>query len=321
MLAITKRCFIKSRTELRLRVLQYARAVLSDVDHSHPRTLRLPPDEDEFYELLNSIGRSCPPTSVSRPQHRQSTAKASRAEATVRETAAFADNRGNKREQHLECLAKVTISCTNVGHSLGIRDGREDRGMYCTITAGLLLSSVSITSLPCSDFDQTIDFDQIAEVEKPRVAEVEKAKVQVASLDHGYVPLPPSQPKKSEIKIGTTTINLEQSNIKNMSLLVVYTPDNVLKTSVASEHAGKFVCLLKKLVVSGYPIKDIGGYSYRKIFGTNYLSLHAHGKALDVNQVRYNEVTVRQPKQTIEMAHECGLDFGAEWRNSRYRSF
>jgi hypothetical protein len=100
---------------------------------------------------------------------------------------------------------------------LGIRDGREDRGMYCTITAGLLLSSVSIASLPCSDFDQTIDFDQIAEVEKPRVAEVEKPKVQLASLDHSYVPLPPSQPKKSEIKIGTTTINLEQSNIKNMS--------------------------------------------------------------------------------------------------------
>jgi hypothetical protein len=82
---------------------------------------------------------------------------------------------------------------------------------------------------------------------------------------------------------------------------------------VASEHAGKFVCLLKKLVASGYPIKDIGGYSYRKIFGTNYLSLHAYGKALDVNQVRYNEVTVQQPKRTIAMAHECGLDSGAEW--------
>jgi hypothetical protein len=43
------------------------------------------------------------------------------------------------------------------------------------------------------------------------------------------------------------------------------------------------------------------------------LSLHAHGKALDVNQVRYNEVTVKQPKHTIAMAHECGLDSGAEW--------
>ena len=173
--------------------------------------------------------------------------------------------------------------------------------MYCTITAGLLLSNVSVASLPCSNFDQ--------------IAIVEEPKVQVASIDHSYVPLPSSpQPKKSEIKIGTTTINLEQSNIKNMSLLVVHTPDNVLKTSVASEHASKFVCLLKKLVASGYPIKDIGGYSYRKIFGTNYLSLHAHGKALDVNQARFNEVTVKQPKHTIEMAHECGLDSGAEWR-------
>jgi D-alanyl-D-alanine carboxypeptidase len=171
--------------------------------------------------------------------------------------------------------------------------------MYCAITAGLLLSNVSIASLPCSDFDQ--------------IAEVELPKFQVASVDPGYVPLPPLQPKKSEIKIGTTTIDLEQSNIKNMSLLVVHTPDNILKTSVASEHANKFVCLLKKLAASGYPLRDIGGYSYRKIFGTNYLSLHASGKALDVNQVRYNEVTVQQPKHTIAMAHECGLDSGAEW--------
>ena len=172
--------------------------------------------------------------------------------------------------------------------------------MYCTITAGLLLSNVSVAALPCSDFDQ------IAVEEQDQIAVVEERTVQVTSIDHSYVPLPPSQPKISEIKIGTTTINLEQSKVR--------TPDNVLKTSVASEHASKFVCLLKKLVASGYPIKDIGGYSYRKIFGTNYLSLHAHGKALDINQVRYNEVTVKQPKHTIEMAHECGLDSGAEWR-------
>jgi len=167
--------------------------------------------------------------------------------------------------------------------------------MYCTITVGLLLSNVSVASLPCSDFDQN----------------VEEPKVQVASIDHTYVPS--LQTKTSEIKIGTTTINLEQSDIKNMSLLVVHTPDRVLKTSVATEHASKFICLLKKLVAADYPIKDIGGYSYRKIFGTKYLSLHAYGKALDVNQVRYNEVTVKQPNHTIRMAHECGLDSGAEW--------
>jgi hypothetical protein len=172
--------------------------------------------------------------------------------------------------------------------------------MYCAITVGLLLSNVSVASLPCSDFDQ--------------IAEVEEPKVQLASIDHRYVPPPRPELETSKIKIGTTTINLEQSNIKNMSLLVVHTPDNVLKTSVASEHASKFVCLLKKLTAAGYPIKDIGGYSYRKIFGTNYLSLHAYGRALDVNQQRFNQVSVRQPKHTTEMAHECGLDSGAEWR-------
>jgi len=181
--------------------------------------------------------------------------------------------------------------------------------MYCTITAGLLLSNVSVASLACSDFDQ------IAFVEEPKAQVASIDKVQVASIDHEYVPLPTPSPQleTSKIKIGTTTISLEQSNIKNMSLLVVQTPENILKTSVASEHAGKFVCLLKKLTVAGYPIKDIGGYSYRKIFGTNYLSLHAFGKALDINQQRYNEVTVKQPKHTTEMAHACGLDSGAEW--------
>src|SRR5215467_691282 len=116
--------------------------------------------------------------------------------------------------------------------------------MFCTITVGLLLSNVSVASLPCSDFDEVA----ITE-EQNQVAIAAEPKVQVASIDHGYVPLPPSH-KRSEIKIATTTIDLEPSNIKDMSLLVVHTPDNVLKTSVASEHAGKFVCLLKKLVAS-----------------------------------------------------------------------
>ena len=95
--------------------------------------------------------------------------------------------------------------------------------------------------------------NQIALVEeRDQITIVEERKAQLASLDHSYVPLPPSQPKKSEIKIGTTTINLEQSEIKNMSLLVVHTPDNVLKTFVATEHASKFVCLLKKLIAADY---------------------------------------------------------------------
>ena len=62
--------------------------------------------------------------------------------------------------------------------------------MYCTITAGLLLSNVSVASLPCSDFDQ--------------IAIVEEPKVQVASIDHSYVPLPPHHsPKNQKSKSGS----------------------------------------------------------------------------------------------------------------------
>src|SRR5262249_52411617 len=143
--------------------------------------------------------------------------------------------------------------------------------MFCTITVGLLLSNVSVASLPCSDFDEVAIIE-----EQNQVATVAEPKVQATSIDHGYVPLPPSQPKRSEIKISTTTIDLEPSNIKDMSLLVIHTPDNVLKTSVASEHAGKFVCLLKKLVASGYPIKDIGGYRDIEIFRPRYIKFDAY---------------------------------------------
>jgi hypothetical protein len=65
--------------------------------------------------------------------------------------------------------------------------------MYCTITAGLLLSNVTVASLPCSDFDQT------AVEEQDQISVVEEPKVQVTSIDHSYVPLPLSQPKTSEI--------------------------------------------------------------------------------------------------------------------------
>src|SRR5262249_60346495 len=126
--------------------------------------------------------------------------------------------------------------------------------MFCTITVGLLLSNVSVASFRCSDFEQVAVVE-----EQTQLATVEEPKVQVASIDHGYVPLPPLQPKRSEIKIETTTIDLEPSNIKNMLLLVVHTPENVLKTSVASEPASKFVCLLKKLVSPRYPLKHIAG--------------------------------------------------------------
>ena len=48
--------------------------------------------------------------------------------------------------------------------------------MYCTITVGLLLSNVSVASLPCSNFDQVAVVE-----ERNQIAIVEEQKVQLAN--------------------------------------------------------------------------------------------------------------------------------------------
>ena len=172
--------------------------------------------------------------------------------------------------------------------------------MFCLITFGMMTAAVSVAELPCSDF-----------------ASVEP-KQQVASLDQSFVP---EQPKAPEIKVKTTTVSVEPWPIKNMSLLVVHTPDNTLKEAVATKHASKFVCLLSALIDEGYPIKGLGCYSYRYINrrytgGVKMLSEHAKGRACDINQEKRDVVSVRQPKNVSDVAHKCGLFSGAEWAST-----
>lgn len=172
--------------------------------------------------------------------------------------------------------------------------------MFCLITFGMMTTAVSVAELPCSDF-----------------ASVEP-KQQVASLDQSFVP---EQPKAPEIKVNSTTVSVEPSPSKNMSLLVVHTPNNTLKEPVAAKHAGKFVCLLNALIDQGYPIKGLGCYSYRYIDGrytggVKMLSEHAKGRACDINQEKRNVVSVSQPKNASDVAHKCGLFSGAEWTST-----
>ena len=169
--------------------------------------------------------------------------------------------------------------------------------MFCLITFGMMTAAVSVAELPCSDF-----------------ASVEP-KQQVASLDQSFVP---EQPKAPEIKVKTTTVSVEPWPIKNMSLLVVHTPDNTLKEAVATKHASKFVCLLSALIDQGYPIKGLGCYSYRYINrrytgGVKMLSEHAKGRACDINQEKRDVVSVRQPKNVSDVAQ---LFSGAEWAST-----
>jgi hypothetical protein len=55
--------------------------------------------------------------------------------------------------------------------------------------------------------------------------------------------------------------------------------------TVGSQYADKFKGLLDDLEANGIKVdrSQSGGYNYRNIAGTNRLSNHAYGRALDVN--------------------------------------
>jgi hypothetical protein len=91
---------------------------------------------------------------------------------------------------------------------------------------------------------------------------------------------------------------------------------NGTTAQVNPQYAGRFQCLVSGLEAAGYHIDFMGGYRHSKIAGTNMLSKHAAGKAIDINQVGRNRVTRRLPASTSAIASRCGLYHGAGWRNA-----
>lgn len=84
---------------------------------------------------------------------------------------------------------------------------------------------------------------------------------------------------------------------------------------INAAHVTNFACIVSSLEGAGYRISFMGGYSYRNIAGTNRLSKHAFGNALDINQTARNRVVYRLPQGVNGMANRCGLTHGAVWRN------
>lgn len=80
---------------------------------------------------------------------------------------------------------------------------------------------------------------------------------------------------------------------------------------VSSKSASKFQRLIDFLDARGYHIHFMGGYGRRP-----NVSLHPHGKALDINQVARNRVVKRYPRGTIEFARHIGLISGSSWRRN-----
>ena len=97
-----------------------------------------------------------------------------------------------------------------------------------------------------------------------------------------------------------------------------------LAAKVDAQYAGRFQGLLDDLTKAGYPIKSLGegGYSYRKVAGTNSWSKHSTGRAIDINP-RDNPYSYSR-KQNFDdfgvdpgaLARKNGLKWGGEWRKS-----
>ncbi|RVA20644.1 M15 family peptidase, partial [Mesorhizobium sp. M7D.F.Ca.US.004.03.1.1] len=97
-----------------------------------------------------------------------------------------------------------------------------------------------------------------------------------------------------------------------------------LTAKVASEYAGRFQGLLNDLKGAGYPITSLGegGYSFRNVAGTNNLSNHAFGNALDINP-RQNPWAVGAKGNFSQygvdpnaLAEKNGLFWGGNWNKS-----
>jgi len=88
--------------------------------------------------------------------------------------------------------------------------------------------------------------------------------------------------------------------------------------TVNANYAPQFQGLLSDLAASGYDIgKDSGGYNYRTIAGTNKLSNHAFGNAIDVNWNRNARGTRGDIPAELarSLAKKHGLTWGGDWKN------
>lgn len=94
--------------------------------------------------------------------------------------------------------------------------------------------------------------------------------------------------------------------------------------TVNSSVAGKYSQLFNGLNSLGYRPKSVQGYNYRNIAGTNTLSKHALGLAVDIDPTpnrggrlggggsRYGYF---DPQKVMQLARSLGMSWGATFRN------
>ncbi|WP_455270302.1 M15 family metallopeptidase [Rhizobium herbae] len=91
-----------------------------------------------------------------------------------------------------------------------------------------------------------------------------------------------------------------------------------LTAKVSSAYAPRFQGLLDDLKAAGYKVSSLGegGYSYRNVAGTNNLSEHSFGEALDINPRQNpwsNNFQTDLPANVNDLAKKNGLTWGGTW--------
>lgn len=99
--------------------------------------------------------------------------------------------------------------------------------------------------------------------------------------------------------------------------LVTLTVDGE-RWTVNKAHAAQFEGFLRDMSATGYTLKSSGGYANRAMRGSNKLSRHAHGDAIDIDAVNnpFGSTRTNMPEGTRELAAKWGLKWGMDFRTA-----
>lgn len=102
--------------------------------------------------------------------------------------------------------------------------------------------------------------------------------------------------------------------------LVTIEPVPGQRWQVYREAAPSYQGFLSELAATGYPLASSGGFNYRNIRGSDRLSQHAFGTAIDLNAAANprvapgGAVVTDLPANVGEIAAKYGLEWGGNWK-------
>lgn len=120
----------------------------------------------------------------------------------------------------------------------------------------------------------------------------------------------PSAPNNALAGVDSSTPEWQATN------LVTIKASNGETWQVDKKAAPSFQAFISDLEAKGYNPKSSGGYNYRNIRGSNRLSEHATGDAIDINAATnaLGSSETDMPPDVSQMAAKYGLVWGGDWK-------